>query len=484
MNNKSKPAKNAETPRAVDLGKLWSLMQRTASEGDVEAQYLVGLTLITLSGTDKQAIRELATNWARRVEGAKDASGNWFANLCAQIPDDAPTGRMWIARAAENEERVLTPALRSYAALCQHGIGGPKDEATMLKLTRRGVEAGDLRAQVNLGIMYKFGIEVRADPKKAAEWLAPIAWRDEGEEEVRVRAIGHLVPLMLSGEAPTDERGSGIDLCRRGAELGDPTLQGRLGRALELGEHCQRNLEEAAFWYREAADQGHPEAQNILAGMYYNGEGVPVDRGEGLRLYEQAVAQNHPEAMVNLALRLGGGIGFPGRKPLPQEIGQRTLDLLTQAANLGQNTARYQLGIMLWYGQDTRQDIQEGGKLLYKACDAGDEDAARTIVSLLENLFPDLPKAAPGTPPREAIAAAAPQLGPPLDGKGATPTAWAMWYAVEAKEAQVAKSKKKLAAQMGKHGEAVIEASGVGKRGEQLFRTAVVFRHEKNAPKG
>ena len=84
-------------------------------------------------------------------------------------------------------------------------------------------EAGDPRAQYNLGILYEYGLGVFKDIDKAVEWYARSAEQGLAEAEY---AIGNLY------------------------------LEGYYGR---------RDPQEAADWYRLAADQGHPEAQAKLS---------------------------------------------------------------------------------------------------------------------------------------------------------------------------------------------------------------------------
>ena len=53
----------------------------------------------------------------------------------------------------------------------------------------------------------------------------------------------------------------------------------------------ERDLEQAAHWYRKAAEQGHVNAQAMLGQMTYLGEGVPASSAKAIRWYRKAARQ-------------------------------------------------------------------------------------------------------------------------------------------------------------------------------------------------
>jgi hypothetical protein len=62
------------------------------------------------------------------------------------------------------------------------------------------------------------------------------------------------------------------------AKQGFPSAQFRLGLHYALGVQVQRDLKQAAHWFRASARQGHAYAQLHLGMAYANGEGVEEDR--------------------------------------------------------------------------------------------------------------------------------------------------------------------------------------------------------------
>jgi TPR repeat protein len=109
------------------------------------------------------------------------------------------------------------------------------DYATALRLYRALADAGDLRAQNNLGSMYANGQGVPQDYVMA------------------------------------------VSLYRKAAEQGLASAQTNLGFLYEQGQGVPQDYAMAVSWYRKAAEQDQAAAQNNLGLMYERGQGVPQD---------------------------------------------------------------------------------------------------------------------------------------------------------------------------------------------------------------
>jgi uncharacterized protein len=131
-----------------------------------------------------------------------------------------------------------------------------------------------------------------------------------------------------------------LDKLSREASRGDLDSQFQLGSFYFVGKP-EKNLQQAEYWWKQAADKGHsmaavslaylytgrdnpdfanqqamlkylnqsaaagnPMAQHILGNLYLKGEyGVPRDPSQAKRLYQSACAQRYPiscEALGNL----------------------------------------------------------------------------------------------------------------------------------------------------------------------------------------
>lgn len=77
------------------------------------------------------------------------------------------------------------------------------------------------------------------------------------------------------------------------------------------GQGVEKNLAEAARWYRVAAERSHPVAQYNLAVLYTAGEGVAADMAEARHWYRMAAEQGYAPAQYNLAVVHAAGKGGP-----------------------------------------------------------------------------------------------------------------------------------------------------------------------------
>ena len=85
------------------------------------------------------------------------------------------------------------------------------------------------------------------------------------------------------------------------AEAGDAEAQFEVGKAYDLGEGVEKDLAQAAVWYKKSASQGNMKAQNNLGLAYKNGEGVEKDLNEAMKWLKKSAEQGNKLAMYNLA---------------------------------------------------------------------------------------------------------------------------------------------------------------------------------------
>ena len=117
-------------------------------------------------------------------------------------------------------------------------------------------DAGDARAQSNIGVMYDKGQVVAEDDIEAVRWFT------------------------LS------------------AEGGFPSGQFNLAVMYGQGAGVAQNLTTALRWYQAAARQEHPQAQMALVSAYYRGNGATPDAGLAY-MWLMIAAEAGFEAAVN-----------------------------------------------------------------------------------------------------------------------------------------------------------------------------------------
>jgi hypothetical protein len=115
-------------------------------------------------------------------------------------------------------------------------------------------EAGDPKAQLQLGVSFLKGDGVERDPATAIKWI------------------------------------------RKAAEQGLVEAQYALGAMYHAGRGALQSFPLAFKWFELAAQQNHAEAQFSLGVMYRMGQGVPVDKPKAYTWFNLAAAQGHDRA--------------------------------------------------------------------------------------------------------------------------------------------------------------------------------------------
>jgi TPR repeat protein len=156
-------------------------------------------------------------------------------------------------------------------------------------------QAGDAKAQVQLGIAYAAGDGVAPDDAEAARWFRKAAEQGDAAGEY---SLGE---MYLTGRGVPSELTEAAKWMRRAAEHGDSRGQFNLAVMYEQGQGVSKDQTEAAKWMRKAADQGLAAGQFGLGSMYAHGRGVPQSTTEAITWYRKAADQGDAPAMNNLA---------------------------------------------------------------------------------------------------------------------------------------------------------------------------------------
>ena len=88
---------------------------------------------------------------------------------------------------------------------------------------------------------------------------------------------------------------------RKSAELGYSKAQNDYGYCCKNGYGVDENYAEAVRWYRKAAEQGNVFAQNNMGICYELGRGVDKDYAEAVKWYRKSAEQGYSSAQSNLA---------------------------------------------------------------------------------------------------------------------------------------------------------------------------------------
>lgn len=169
-----------------------------------------------------------------------------------------------------------------------------------------------------LGDIYRYGLGVAADRKKAAAFYRRAA--AAGSVQAQQKLLSHnalegaggfeclKAELMQSQEAGLLFRQAeaayhglntvadipeAVRLYRRAAEKGHRGAQTSLGKFYAAGRYMPQNTAEAVRWFERAAGQHEPEAQYCLACLYFHGRGVARNRAAACRYLRGAISDGH-----------------------------------------------------------------------------------------------------------------------------------------------------------------------------------------------
>lgn len=167
----------------------------------------------------------------------------------------------------------------------------PSDPAARFAYFKRGADAGDPEAELQLAILYAKGEGVAQDYATAATWFRAAA------EQGLPRAQYDLGVLYDRGRGVTADPTQATNWYRKAAEGKYPLAQYNLAVAYTKGDGIRKDVAEAALWYRRAAGQGVVQAMVNLGMLYERGEGVPVSQVDAYAWYLAAGKRgNQPAA--------------------------------------------------------------------------------------------------------------------------------------------------------------------------------------------
>ena len=162
-----------------------------------------------------------------------------------------------------------------------------QDYKEALKWYEKAATKGNIKAQYNLGEMYRLGQGVNQDFKESFKWYEKAAIQDN------IWAQFYLGGMYYLGLEVNQDYKEAFKWFEKAANKGNSKAQYSLGKMYRLGEGTQEDDKEALKWYEKAANQGLDEAQYSLANMYYFGNGVDKDYKEAFKWYEKAAIQGH-----------------------------------------------------------------------------------------------------------------------------------------------------------------------------------------------
>ena len=329
--------------RQQDFKKALSYLRKSAIQGNIEAQYHMGLVhkqgkgveanptialkwfYIAAEAGHKQAISltqngetgmlPKPTNTAKNLSKYfSDAVMLYKASVVKNKPDwqfklgclfeaglgvdqDYAEAAHWYKLASDQKHDAAHAAL---GKLHFHGLGVANSTAQAVDLFTISAANGNADGQYHLGYAYEMGIGVEKNVEEAHQLYSLAA---EKEHKLALLRLG----LMFR---------TGIDIKPKVSQTGMASKK-KYGLASKYEEarepekewHSQ-DFEKSHQYFKRSADKGNPDAQYYLGTFYAQGLGIAQDFSAAVKYFRLAVAQGHPEAMSNLAFLYAHGQGL------------------------------------------------------------------------------------------------------------------------------------------------------------------------------
>ncbi|MBI3560267.1 MAG: sel1 repeat family protein [Gammaproteobacteria bacterium] len=123
-------------------------------------------------------------------------------------------------------------------------------------------QQGNAEAQYNLALLFKNGLGIPKDERKALEWFHQAAHQGMTD------AMYNIGVMYYEGKGAYRSDKSAIEWWQLGADNNHPNCEYNLGVMYAYGMGIQKDLNKALKLWQAAAQQGHAEARAMLVRAY------------------------------------------------------------------------------------------------------------------------------------------------------------------------------------------------------------------------
>lgn len=223
------------------------------------------------------------------------------------------------------------------------GDGVAKDEKLAAYWFEKAAEAGDPRAQQQIGFFYQAGIGVSADPERAVHWyqLASAGGLASAKMNLGVAylwGVGVAVDAELAAQ-----------LFREAAGKGDGAAATYLGNLYHFGYGLSKDEVAAEHWYRVGAKLHDPVADYDLGTLYSAADDHAHDFAKAAEWQRKSVAGGYVPAIHALGLLVE-------QHPELARSDHEYLALFEKASGYGQWKSSEVLGILYVEGKLVPRD--------------------------------------------------------------------------------------------------------------------------------
>ena len=246
-------------------------LRKLAEGGDAEAQFQLGLRLVSGQGVEK----------ASPVEGAS-----------------------WIMKAAKQDHEK---AMHVLASLYEDGLGVEKNIAKFVEWEQKSADKGLPDAQFGLAVAYDSGKGVEKDASVGAEWAVKAA------EQGFAPAQAYFAAKLSRGEGVPKNQAKAALWFLKAAQQDNGFAQRQLAYLYYTGSGVPIDYKRCEAWYRRAAqNEADPWASNDLAWFLstcpdkefqHGGEAIGIAK-RAIRLVQDNTGEQRHEMVDTMAAAL------------------------------------------------------------------------------------------------------------------------------------------------------------------------------------
>lgn len=337
---------------------------------------MADLALLYLRGRHVEADVDKAVELLERAAAA--GSGLAAFNLGAihlngepGVPKNYEKGIEWMTRAAAAGYQSAA----EFLAKEKKSGGERKVEATppddKVLALRAKAEAGDVDAQFEMGRIYHQGLNgMSKDPVEA------IAWYKLAAKQGSNGAMNNIGIILVHEMGDRGNPLEGEKWLLRAAADGYAFSQWVLGTYYVDGDGLEQDVGEGLKWLRRAADNGQPQAFSSLGDYYRNDVGADEAMVTAAEWYQKGAELDDALSLFYMGVFHQFGMGGVAKD------GEKAFAYTMRAAEKGNSTAMYNVGVYYTEGVGTEVDLSKAKAWLRKAHEAGYADAATLLAEI------------------------------------------------------------------------------------------------------
>lgn len=336
----------------------------------------LGLTMLPATGVDaasKNATERMRKLTPAALKGDRQALRELAKAIVRDDPGDFKNAAE-IRRLLRGEaSRGSTAAANAYGQMLQRGIGGPAKPAEAPQWYAKGSAKGNISASKNGALAYALGWGVRRNTARAMRLLSAVP------VDQRVRKMLEISKELLKpGEEEPEQALIWLQkaVTLYGGGSVDPSQVGRRIAELDAGSQGQMRI-----WLEPLATKRNGAAAMMLA-AYLSASDKPEDFERAITLYLVAADQNIEGAYKALGSLIASST---------QETAAPILDMLEEKARTGMTPARIALANYYVFQSAQMQELrQKGLGYLEQAARSGDTEAQYKLAIMLLSSVEDM----------------------------------------------------------------------------------------------